>query len=79
MSSKNVITLFSLIAELERDLTSLYTKKTLAEKKQQGKTLGKPGGIIQKSKCDADLEHITDLLKEGENSVIVSWNARKQP
>lgn len=65
MSSKIVITLFSLFAELERDLISLRTKEALAVKKQQGKTLGKPKGTIQKSKFDADLERIKDLLKLG--------------
>jgi DNA invertase Pin-like site-specific DNA recombinase len=65
MSSKMVITLFSLFAELERDLMSLRTKEALAAKKQQGKTLGKPRGTIQKSKFDADLERIKDHLKLG--------------
>ncbi len=65
MSSKIIITLFSLFAELERDLISLRTKEALAAKKQQGKTLGKPKGTIQKSKFDADLERIKDLLKLG--------------
>ncbi len=65
MSSKIVITLFSLFAELERDLISLRTKEALAAKKQQGKTLGKPKGTLQKSKFDADLERIKDLLKLG--------------
>jgi DNA invertase Pin-like site-specific DNA recombinase len=35
MSSKIVITLFSLFAELERDLISLRTKEALAAKKLQ--------------------------------------------
>jgi DNA invertase Pin-like site-specific DNA recombinase len=65
MSSKIVITLFSLFAELERDLISLRTKEALAIKKQQGKTLGKPKGTLQRSKFDADLERIKDLLKLG--------------
>ncbi len=65
MSSKIVITLFSLFAELERDLISLRTKEALAAKKQQGKTLGKPKGTIQKSQFDADRERIKDLLKLG--------------
>ncbi|MGH2507949.1 MAG: recombinase family protein [Rhabdochlamydiaceae bacterium] len=65
MISKIVITLFSLFAELERDLISLRTKEALAAKKQQGNTLGKPKGTIQKSKFDADLERMTDLLKLG--------------
>src|SRR5229473_2216819 len=65
MNSKIVITLFSLFAELERDLISLRTKEALAAKRIQGKTLGKPKGTLQKSKFDADLERIKDLLKLG--------------
>ena len=65
MTSKIVITLFSLFAELERDLMSLRTKEALAAKKQQGITLGKPKGTIQKSKFDADMERIKGLLKLG--------------
>lgn len=65
MTSKIIITLFSLFAELERDLISLRTKEALAAKKSQGITLGKPKGTIQKSKFDADLERIEELLKLG--------------
>ncbi len=65
MNSKIVITLFSLFAELERDLISLRTKEALAAKKLQGVKLGKPRGTIQKSKFDADLERIKELLKLG--------------
>lgn len=65
MHSKVIITLFSLFAELERDLISLRTKEALAAKKRQGVMLGKPKGTIQKSKFDADLERIKDLLKLG--------------
>ena len=36
MNSKIVITLFSLFAEIERDLISLRTKEALAAKKSQG-------------------------------------------
>ena len=65
MSSKIVITLFSLFAELERDLISLRTKEALAAKKHQGVTLGKPRGTIQKSQFDADLPRIKELLNLG--------------
>jgi DNA invertase Pin-like site-specific DNA recombinase len=65
MHSKVIITLFSLFAELERDLISLRTKEALAAFSQQGITLGKPKGTLQKSKFDADLERIKDLLKLG--------------
>jgi DNA invertase Pin-like site-specific DNA recombinase len=57
--------LFSLFAELERDLVSLRTKEALAAKKSQGILLGKPKGTIQKSKFDADRERIEELLKLG--------------
>jgi DNA invertase Pin-like site-specific DNA recombinase len=65
MNSKIVITLFSLFAELERDLISLRTRETLAAKKAQGQRLGKPKGTIQKSKFDKDLSRIQELLGYG--------------
>lgn len=65
MTSKVMITLFSLFAELERDLISLRTKEALAAKKRQGVKLGKPKGVIQKSKFDPDRERIQELLTLG--------------
>lgn len=65
MNSKIVITLFSLFAELERDLISLRTREALAAKKRQGVKLGKPKGVIQKSKFDTDRERIQELLALG--------------
>ena len=58
MQSKVMITLFSLLCGLERDLVSLRTKEALAAKKAQGVILGKPKGTIQKSKFDKDLPKI---------------------
>lgn len=65
MNSKIMCTLFSLFAELERDLISLRTKEALASKKRQGQILGKPKGTIQKSKFDKDIERIKELLGYG--------------
>lgn len=65
MQSKIVVTLFSLLAELERDLISMRTKEALAVKKIQGIKLGKPKGTIQKSKFDKDLERVKELLALG--------------
>ncbi len=65
MSSKIIVTLFSLFAELERDLVSLRTKEALATKKAQGIQLGKPKGTIQSSKFDKDRERIEELLRLG--------------
>ena len=65
MNSKIVITLFSLLGELERDLISMRTKEALAVKKSKGVKLGKPKGTIQKSKYDKDRERIEELLSLG--------------
>lgn len=65
MTSKVMITLFSLFYELERDLISLRTKEALASKKRQGIKLGKPKGTIQKSKFDKDVDKINELLNLG--------------
>lgn len=65
INSKVTLTLFSLFAELERDLISLRTKEALASKKRQGQVLGKPKGTIQKSKFDKDVERIKELLGYG--------------
>lgn len=65
MTSKAMITLFSLFAELERDLISLRTKEALANKKAQGIKLGKPKGTIQTSKFDKDVTKISELLHLG--------------
>jgi DNA invertase Pin-like site-specific DNA recombinase len=65
MNAKVNLTLFSLFAELERDLISLRTKEALASKKRQGQILGKPKGTIQKSKFDKDSEKIKELLGYG--------------
>ncbi|STX81520.1 site-specific DNA recombinase; e14 prophage [Legionella busanensis] len=65
MTSKVMITLFSLFAELERDLISMRTKEALASKRREGIRLGKPKGTIQKSKFDKDVDKIRELLKLG--------------
>ncbi len=65
MNSKIVITLFSLFAELERDLISVRTREALAGKKRQGMKLGKPKGVLQKSKFDMNRERIQELLGLG--------------
>ena len=63
ISSKIMITFFSLFGELERDMVSIRTKEALAAKKAKGIKLGKPIGTIQKSKFDKDLEKIQELLE----------------
>lgn len=65
MNSKIIIALFSLFAELERDLVSMRTREALAAKKAQGQPLGKPKGTLQKSKFDKDVARIKELLGYG--------------
>ncbi len=65
MTSKVMITLFSLFAELERDLISLRTKEALAAKKAQGVSLGKRQGVVQASVYDKDRDRIIELLALG--------------
>ena len=65
LSSKIIVTIFSLLAELECDLVSLRTKEALHAKKLQGVKLGKPRGTIQKSKFDKDIDRIKELAALG--------------
>ncbi len=74
MASKIIVTLFSLFAELERDLISLRTKEALAAKKAKGVQLGKPKGGIQKSMYDKDLEKIKEWLELGLSGRKISKN-----
>ena len=62
MQSKVIVTIFGLLAELERDIIAQRTKEALAAKKALGKRLGKPRGTIQKSKLDSERERIGELL-----------------
>lgn len=60
--SKIMITVFSLMSELERDLISCRTRSALAARKASGQTLGKPRGLSS-SKLDPHRTKIIELLK----------------
>jgi DNA invertase Pin-like site-specific DNA recombinase len=60
--AKIMVTVFSLMAELERDLISQRTKQALAARKAGGQRLGKPKGIST-SKIDQHREKIEELLR----------------
>jgi DNA invertase Pin-like site-specific DNA recombinase len=64
-TSKAMVTLLGLFAELERDLISLRTKEALKSKKDKGMILGKPEGTIQKSKYDEHKNRIVELKNLG--------------
>jgi len=65
MQAKVMITMFSLFAEIERDLISERTKQGLAAAKAKGKKLGRPEGSLGKSKLDGKEQIIRDELKYG--------------
>ncbi len=63
IQTKVITTLFSLFAELERDLISQRTKQALEVKKAMGVKLGRPKGSLGVSKLDDKKEQIQELLK----------------
>lgn len=64
MQTKVMITMFSLFAEIERDLISERTKEGLERARAQGKVLGRPKGSLGKSVLDGKEDQIRDLLKK---------------
>ena len=72
IATKVMVTIFSLLAELERDLISERTKMGLARARAQGKKLGRPRGSIGKSKLDGKEEIIKDLLDKGVNKTNIA-------
>ena len=72
MTNKVLITIFSMVAELERDFVSERTKEGLLARKAKGIKLGKPKGVIQQSKYDTDKDRIFHLYELGVpiNSII---------
>ncbi|MDX9963626.1 recombinase family protein [Desulfobacter postgatei] len=78
IQTKTMVTLFSLFAEIERDLISERTKNGLNRAKAEGKLIGRPTGN-GKSKLDNKQNYIQDMLQKGvsRNSIAkmldVSW------
>ena len=65
IGNKASITIFSMIAELERDFISERTKEGLNARKAKGIILGKPKGTLQASMYDRDKEQIFHLYRLG--------------
>ncbi len=65
MSNKILITVFSMLAELEKDFISERTKEGLRASVAKGIKLGKPKGDIQASMYDKDREKIFNLHQLG--------------
>jgi DNA invertase Pin-like site-specific DNA recombinase len=65
ITNKVLITVFSMLAELERDFISERTKEGLRAIVAKGIRLGKPKGTLQDSMYDKDREKIFHLYKLG--------------
>jgi DNA invertase Pin-like site-specific DNA recombinase len=65
VANKVLVTIFSMLAELERDFISERTKEGLRAKVAKGIKLGKPKGVIQASMYDKDKEKILHLYQLG--------------
>jgi DNA invertase Pin-like site-specific DNA recombinase len=65
VANKVLITIFSMLAELERDFISERTKEGLRARVAKGIKLGKPRGVIQASMDDKDKEKILHLYQLG--------------
>lgn len=63
--NKILVTIFSMMAELERDFISERTKAGLQARKERGIKLGKPKGTIQNSMYDKDKDRIFELYQLG--------------
>jgi len=71
IQSKIIATVFSMAAEIERDLISSRTKEALAARKAAGVKLGRPKGP-GKSKLDKHRPEIIALLKNGSPKTFVA-------
>jgi len=82
MKSKVILTMFSLMAEIERDLVSERTKEGLKRARAEGKLLGRPKGTTS-SKLDGREGEIQGYLEKGVNVAnlariySVSWSTMK--
>jgi DNA invertase Pin-like site-specific DNA recombinase len=59
-----MVALFGLFAEVERDLISERTREGLASARAKGRLLGRPKGVLGKSRLDGKEEEIRLLLQK---------------
>jgi DNA invertase Pin-like site-specific DNA recombinase len=71
LQSKVMAAVFSIAAEIERDLISMRTKEGLRARKAMGIKLGRPRGP-GRSKLDEHREEIVALLKNGSSKTYVA-------
>jgi len=78
IQSKVMATVFSLAAEIERDLISTRTKEALAARKAKGLPLGRPKGP-GKSKLDKFRPEIEALLANGSTQRFIAKRYKIRP
>lgn len=71
IQTKVMITMFSLFAEIERDLISERTKNGIERARAEGKLLGRPRGN-GKSKLDKNKEQLIDLLRKNVSKASIA-------
>ncbi len=64
LQTKVMVALFGLFAEVERDLISERTREGLAAARARGRLLGRPKGVLGKSRLDGKEEEIRILLQK---------------
>src|SRR5258708_14194502 len=64
LQTKVMVALFGLFAEVERDLISERTREGLASARAKGRLLGRPKGVLGKSRLDGKEEEIRHLLQK---------------
>ena len=72
INTKVIITMFSLLSELERDLISMRTKEALRTRQKQGVTLGRPKGTSRKCKLEKHKKQIQEYLDIGISKLAMS-------
>ncbi len=78
IQTKVMVTMFSLFAEIERDLISERTKEALAGLKEKGVKLGRPKGTGS-SKLDPYKEEIKLLLENGSTKTFIAKRYNTTP
>lgn len=72
IQSKIIAMVFSMTAEIERDLISKRTKEALKARKAMGKSVGRPKGSFGKSKLDGKQEEIKKLLDKNVSKTSIA-------
>ena len=77
VTSKLILSVFSFVAELERDLIRMRTKEGLEERRRQGVVLGRPVGGKNKSyRLDSMRDYIASELGKGTPKTVIAKHCK---